>query len=903
MIEFYINFITEAQGEKKIDEPDGFDSSKFTIEQEDKRYGRDVMFAGGESNFGLNNRSNHCFDLVYKYFEVYGFEAEAEFIIRIGSIEKVYDIDFSSMTTDQVNTIQFKAIQKSKEILLKRRSDVSVDLLSTKTLDDADILGCVPENILLKAKPIVGFSEWESGSQGIGSISMVRWNDNLINKQFKIREAINNSQVVKKEGVKNTLTFISPSYALIDTFGGVPNNGLNFTYLEAADDIFDVSIKLSEINGNSFTSRISENNPVHPEYKVNSAKASVKIQVRIGFDIENSSTSVYDLYVKNYSYNSTVPQPSPSVPIPFPANLSLNVPLIKRGQRIWIYVNPDVSANITGGPGDTNGPGFLLSLSMVGMKVSISGTSKSYNTVVPSIRLYDAMKYICRSVSDLEIEAPDYSAGNVLYDQFLLTGNFLRGKTENGFKMNFEELTKGLVETNSDYQIKTNDTVYFGNYKDFYKSTELAVITGVQFDEYSKYFNERYKQNVFKYKYNNYQSQKETEIENTIDVVHGESEWLFKNMNVENKKEVEVSWIRDAFLIEETRKKAYDISDTTATQDDDKKFIIDGVLLNDSDRTFKTTSFLQHILSDGFLLLKNTSVFSFLLLGIRVGDTFTIVSGSQNAGFYIVNEVSGNTLKLQISSANPTFQGEADTEFQYTVKNTTAKYTNWTDEQFTTIENIAGGANFSNLRFTIKRNIMNFYSQYLATANLYRKLFPIKNTLYKNNSDAITTYNGIQLKEGSEFIPENPILTPFEYKTTFIKPMSEYIQLENKIRDEMGFVRFIDNFGIVVRGFIKKSDFTNQIEEQGVLECLIEEKYQPAILSIFSDNITGVVIFNDEISVESNNWSWTMDDLDYLHIFDATGLLLFTKVHFSKVSVNGALRSSRIELEENLSLL
>jgi len=78
--------------------------------------------------------------------------------------------------------------------------------------------------------------------------------------------------------------------------------------------------------------------------------------------------------------------------------------------------------------------------------------------------------------------------------------------------------------------------------------------------------------NEFGFKYNNYQSQKENEELNSADTIHGESKFVFFNKSVENKKEVEVEWTRDAFLIEETRKKALVIEENTASQNDDTIF-------------------------------------------------------------------------------------------------------------------------------------------------------------------------------------------------------------------------------------------------------------------------------------------------------------------------------------------
>jgi len=901
MIKFYFNFITQGEGKKEIQELTGFDASKFSLEQDNNRYGRDVVFAGGESNFSIYQRPEHHFDLMQVYLMRYGFESEVELIIDYNGNNLTYDVDFASMITDQLTKITFKAVQKSKQILLKRRRDVNVDLLSNKDLDGNPIIPCAVENVLIKAKPIVGISEFESTSTASQGFARINYRGtSFMDPYLKTRAGTNNAQVVVKEGLKDTLSFISPTYNLINSLGGIPDNGDNFTFLEAQDDILNAEISIKDIVGFSRQDVINFNSPTAPTI-ITRGSGTVFLQVRVGFDIESSQTTVYNLYSKSYNYVRTPFNSGIGTANPFPSEMQkLSIPLIKRGQRVWIYFNPNASAEMDGPVGGSPAY-YAIIVSLTKLKISITGTSVAYNTVNPAIRLYDAMRYICKSVSGMEIDAPNYMANAKFYDQFLFTGNFLRGITDKGFYMNFEEIQNLIKETDADFQIKTNDSVFFGNYPDFYTDIEAGVIEAIQFESYERNFNEKYKLISFKYKYP-YQSQKEKEIENTIDVVHGEIETLFANKKVENKREIEIKTARDPFLIEENRVKAYDISDTTATQDDDKKFVLDCRFLTAGERNFITTSFLQHSILDSFLTLKNTSNFSFKLLGIALGDVFTILSGSQNAGRYNVLEVTGNLIKLSpLTGTNPTFNGESDTQFQYYVSNETVKYTNWTDQGFTEISNIASGNNFSNLRFTVKRNIINYFSQFLATANLWRKTQPIKKTLYKNNPEAKTTYEGVTVVEGSDFIPENPILSTYQDECEFSMTFEDYVALENKVRDLRGYVRYIDANGVVTRGYPSKMEFVNRMNDTGLLTCTMEVKYEPEVLKIFSDNETGIIRINDFISVDK--LSWTIDEFGYLLIFDETGLLLFTKTLYDRVSVNGSLFENKFLLEQSLNNL
>jgi hypothetical protein len=68
-------------------------------------------------------------------------------------------------------------------------------------------------------------------------------------------------------------------------------------------------------------------------------------------------------------------------------------------------------------------------------------------------------------------------------------------------------------------------------------------------------------------------------------------------------------------------------------------------------------------------------------------------------------------------------------------------YTNRTSEGFTLIENIQSGDNFSNLLYTIKRNMQYFYP-YFKTACKFTPNGRIKNTYFKSNGEATTQYLG-----------------------------------------------------------------------------------------------------------------------------------------------------------------
>jgi len=408
------------------------------------------------------------------------------------------------------------------------------------------------------------------------------------------------------------------------------------------------------------------------------------------------------------------------------------------------------------------------------MEVEITGTSTSYATVNKGVRLIDAIKYIAKSSGNAEVSFPMAEQGGKLYDQFLLNGNLLRNITDKPFYMMFKDIVEWFPELHLDYEIQADGIIFIGNYENFYTDNEMIVIgenprDGVVFDDFERNFNEEFGINLFEFKYSNYQSQKENDVANTYDGVHGETQYKLYNKNVEGIKEIEVKFIRDPFLLEENRKKAFGKQENTATQDDDKIFIVDVYPSNRITTNaipFTETAFIQHSYDTvtGLLTLRNDSSFRFDLLGVVVGGGFAITSvpAQPNSGIYLINEIGSNYIILHpFGSTSPTVgnNGERYTRFTYQVPVSNIAGMNWTNEDFTLIENIANPNNFGNLRFSIGRNIQN-YENYLATANIYWNELSIRNNYYKNNPEAYTVYNGFSIKEGRNINPIKPLLFP-----------------------------------------------------------------------------------------------------------------------------------------------
>jgi hypothetical protein len=485
--------------------------------------------------------------------------------------------------------------------------------------------------------------------------------------------------------------------------------------------------------------------------------------------------------------------------------------------------------------------------------------------------------------------------------------------TRKPFYISLEDIEKSIVEVNADHEIDNNGDVFFGIEQDFYTNEEVAFFDNTQFSEMSKMFNPRFTVNEFFYKYKNYQALKENEEVNSADNIHGESKYVFTNKMVENKKEITVEWIRDAFLIESNRRKSVVVSQDTASQDDDTLFCIDSINTNEN-ISFTEVSFLQHTfdIATNRLTLRTNGEVNFNSLGITVGSVVTISAPDKNAGSYAVQPnakspgslvddivASSSLLLMRLSSGviSSNNNGERNTKYTYTLDNSLVPFTNYTNQGFSSIANLNASNSYSNLRYSIRRNIHNYYQPYLATCNLYHKDTTIKNAWYKNNGECITAYNGVTLKENEEFVPLNPILSPFMYDNIVFANVefTDFIALQSAIRSDRGYIRTIDNNDRVIKIYPVTMKYEILSKE---LTIKAEEKYEPKTMTISTAN--KFILINNETYVQAIDWELRDNKL---FIFDKRRQLLYNGVFFNNVAINDSLTEDVDEFITRMNLL
>ena len=861
---FYLNFLSDNYGRKEIQEPIGFAEVDFNIKQRSDGMARDIALNGDKIDFQFTYMRNHELKQLLYYFNKFGFEAKVNLEIQFDSTNKyTCELDFATAQTDDFEYLKIKGLPLSDYQIIKRRRSVKVDLFSDKNVDGDYITPLVPENILMLATPYYQTSKWTQSNKI--KQTWVGYGQDAI--------YISPIDTVLQYDIEDT---ISPLQATIP-LSSFYFSGQDKSY-QALKDLSILKLKDNVVKGQLIINDLS--------FFVVTLGFRTKINLWVSISKTFIHSETKHILLES-SFNGDIEISNKSYTIPIDS--------IERDSYVVVYATIFQPYST---PAATPVGSSIFEMKLNG-SVEINLETSTYNSVCPSFGLYETVSQVVKSISGMDIIAPRFQIGGDLYGNRLLNGNLLRQIKNKPFSISLEDLEKSFPEIKFDYEVTTDGKVFFGGETDFYTSNEMAFYPNVQFSEMTKEFNPLYMVNEFTFAYKNYQSLKENTVAGSSDTIHGESRYVLNNKKVENKKVVEVEWTRDTRIIETQRKQALLISEDTTTQDDDTIFTID-CIETDSDKSFIETTQLFHKYQGDKLTLRTDGGINFTLLGIQENSPFKIFAPDNNSGDYNVFKVDPNQITLtRVSSGaiGTSNDGIRSTKYQYTIDDAFIPYTNRTNQGIDSIFNLNAGDKYSNLRYSVARNIKNFWNSYLATCNIFWKTVTIKNTWYKNNGECTTSIGGVILKEKDDILPSNPIVTPFMYSDVTFKGIDfvDFINLQNAIRTQRGFIRFIDNNRRVVKLYPTEVEYS-LLEKQ--LDIKGEEKFEPIFMTLVTD--PNYILINNETRIDSIKYEIKNEKL---YVYDATRQLLYNGVYWFNVSVNGAIPNTKNKLDEWMKLM
>lgn len=898
MFRHFLNFKDKYPHRIEITEPVGFDAMTFTVKQDEGRFGRDVMFAAEdiplkfeqgilgvktEQTLYLPNgisvdRLTMGYEWLIEFDNKYGFEADVEYILQVDGVDFIVgELDFENRGRKYDNSryLEFTVIQNAAKQKIKRLQETVVDIFKDKDLDGNDITPLTPKKMLLKAKPITNVSEWKTtGREKLIAAYSTTINGGDISQQGF---AVNNASTSISYAIENSLSYLTPSARLYIAIDAPLVE--NFSYIYAKNELTNVKVDLTDIVAKSYGGYGSEG------LLCTNGEGYVKFVIRVGSNISTIDQE-YEIYRRDFGFVENSPE------VDFPTSYSVTIPVIPQGKRLYIYAlartfNFEFAGSAAGFAT------YDVKIAFKSMNVKITATSTAVNSVIQGTRYIELFEQNIKSMNGFPVVSPRYQLGGSFWDNFATTGKGIRGFASNTFPVNFKDLSKGLSELCADYQI-LSDRVFITQYDGFYPNREIGVFESVPGDMFETMYNTRYTLINFNYRYNRYEQDRDEK--NTVDAVHTETQYKLPNKKTEGKRDVEVPQRRDPFGIESDRRQGISTKDSTALSGDDDLSLIDLIEMSPGTVGSINQTLLMRINEDGKLQILNNDSngngigFNWNLQGFKIGDVFTITFG-QNIGSYIVYTIENTVLTLTPIGFTPAFDGDAyiKCEFYYT----DVQFVNRTNEGFTLIENLSSGDNFSNLQYTIRRNLK-YWEWFLATCVMYQQGHPISNTYFKSNGALKTQFlNGEIYIENENIInlPE-PFITPLKYKlkvqASFTEVLDLLRELETIVDDTIGgFVRLLDADLKVVRGYISMLKYNWKSQE---LELEVEQKYEPEILSIEAVSsgilkINGVIYNISSYEVKVNRFE----------VFDKNKKKLYNGYTLDKVSINGTIYNNETD--------
>tara|TARA_R110002020_G_scaffold334555_3_gene549821 strand:+ start:13405 stop:16128 length:2724 start_codon:yes stop_codon:yes gene_type:complete len=854
----YLNFLSDDTGMLQISEPVKFDASEFVIEQDNKGYARDISYMAEEFSLEFYkgffeqadetyqlpdgvvvDKLGHAIEYLFRYNKEYGFQSQIEYILeRNGTQFILGELNFEGAETDELTYFNCKVIQATKRALAKRREDTKIDVFSDTDLDSNEIEPLQTENILLQAKPVVQVSNWISFDdtlsfeiQGIRTYYYPFFNQ------------------LESFGIEDSLVSFNRFYST--AFSGEPDAIEGCVKVKAKTDLSDVNIKISNVS-------LEVRSDI-----VTVAGESVSIHVDYGFGYDSGE------------YTRLIPYTSGTIPsYPYlieDVNLDLTIGGVPNDGFISVYIAFDM-----GEAGNRD-----VSLKQISGDLEITATSTAIDTVVKGVRYIDLAKQALKSSNGMNMSAPEFNVGEKYHNLFAFSGNLIRQRDDVPFYTDLKDRRENLVVMNSDIQINDDDAFALP-YSTFYDNVDNGGFVMPSSDKFKMSYNPRYAINVLEWNFKDYE--KDRDESNTLDAVHTKAQFSINNTRVKATKKIDVSDIYDPFKIESQRRQAF--KETTALDGDDKVHVLDVVNLAPGTRSGFGASLTHNSENGQIKLLKPSNLPSWSLLGFVVDSDFNITFGA-NIGSYTVFEIEDNIITLTpVSPATQSDSGEFYTQVDYPLEN--VAYTNRTNEGFETIENLLNPYNFSNLNYTIRRNLINWES-YINTCASYIT-DDVSNTLFKNNGNLVTQLEGGDTyTENGDIVLDtiaDKILSPKMYDVDVIAEFDDVLALLQKYQEITtvgGFVRVQDTNNAIKKLYPQKLGYNWSTK---VLNIVGEERREVDVITITESN---GVIYIDEVAYDQDVLDEVFYEIngDLLALYDLNKIKLINFTRYDNFVVSG----------------
>ena len=536
----------------------------------------------------------------------------------------------------------------------------------------------------------------------------------------------------------------------------------------------------------------------------------------------------------------------------------------------------------------------IYALNYLDSEISMVAEEVGLNSVCTAVNYYDLINQGIKYTNTLPLIINDNVLETKFKRQAIFNKNLLDRKLE--LYTTNEDLHKSLQEYCADVEISTQDVQIRQN-EGFYENTEIASFLVIPSEDYNEPYNETYLINNFGWGYKNFEQDRTSE--NTSLGVHTYSEWLPRNQRSDNSKKIELDFVRD-FLEKQTVVDLQLNKPNTSTEKDEKLFIEDMCELPPNTFNVFFSNLLMRWVSGKLEILNvnsegqsGDSIINWNKLGLQEGSTFEILLGV-NIGVYTVFSINTIGTIITLTPNNPVSQYNGDGTIKIKHNYVDVFWQTRTTEGFS-----IAPQNYSNLAYTIKRNIKYWY-KYLASVTLYAKS-DIQNSFFKNFGKLETqldTETAPVIEDARILYSElpDPLVEPIVIMAKIVAQYDDVIDYLDGYRTTKGYVRLFTPTGKVVKVYPKDFQYTlstNEADIQG------EKKYEDEFLRITIDG--NLVNVNDAPYDLQGVAEWFRTQNDYIQLYDKKSNPLSNFYRYDFVLLNGINYNSIDELVTQLN--
>jgi hypothetical protein len=905
MFKHYLRFISLGQTNLyQICEPIGFTDAEFALKQNSKRYSRDISYCALDKlsfvdAFGENidvaqvinergdtsKRLNYGLEWLLYIYKTYGFEAKVEYVLQKYGLDfSIGMLDFTDKElTDGYTYFNCKLIQNDNVADFKRNFDTKFNAFSDKDVKDNTITPINTFNYLRKAIPLQQKSKWK-GNNNVAT-AQAHVSARFLNS---FNTLANNSNAVEEYGISNTLSFLSPIYTKGLAFDNngvlqpIPVDSGSFQYVEAKNDFSNTTIKFTNINAQV---RAVKYDFLGTHVLTASGKARLLMLIG-GFDLATEGFDTYELWSKDYNDITDFNSIYTSVP----SSIDINVPIIERSKRIYIFFANDCEATFDN---STQSLAYASVETLIhGMNIEITATSTAIDVVMKATRYIDLIKQSAKFINSAIIDAPLYDVGGTHYNTAVFNRRMISQKTDY-FYSTPKDVLENIEELNCDYEI-TDNSVQIRRFNGYYENAEIGVFQMLPDKESYCQFNDRLMVNNFKFNYKKSSQSNSSNIIDGILAIHSNMEWIVPNQQVENKKDISIGYVRDGILTQsviDTEIK----TPTTSTDNDDELFVEDFVDLQpNSFGTFGARLLMQWSSSELKILNRDSNgdssdvVISWANLGQAIGGTFYITNGV-NIGTYTIVDFTTSVLTLTPTTSVSQFSGDGYIKVKYFYTN--VPYQTRLLQGFI----LPTTAFYSNINYTIRRN-MKYFSSLFASYMLYAKskMKTVSNINFESQLFTETS----KLKENSDYLYTDfdaPILGTLTYNLTLVASFEDIYNYLKTYKTTKGWIRCYDTKGKILKLFIQYLSY-NWISHE--LKITGEQLYETEILTLTFAN--GILNVNDVAYNLSGVSNWWKFENDFVQFFDNKSIPISNFYKYNFVNLNGIVYNTCLDLQNAL---